>query len=239
MAPYKPKSTLRAAFVPVLVLAIAGAAHHYVHYSRAALTGAFRALPRPLTDLPIRIADFNLDEELPLDRDILQVADVDAYVYRRYSSSPNVAPVLFYVGYWGRTNVGMGHGPEVCYPLAGWTANQDPSSRSVRFKARGDIVTAQIQVYRFQRLEPEGKQRVCVAFVSVTSGEFRATSRGTFLHAPRTMDEAFLAHIQGATPVPDGDWAAAETRVLALFTAALPEVSGLLWAGETPDESLP
>jgi len=219
------------------LLVLSGILHHYTYYSRAAATGSIRPLARSLSELPIRISDYRLEADLPLSAEVLQVSDVDAYVYRRYSQSPSQPPVLFYAGYWGRTNVGMGHGPEICFPAAGWTEDAGPSTRTIQAKIRKESAEVEVAIHHFSRVEPEGVQRVCVAFAAVIDGEFRPSSRGVFLHRPATMDDAFLAQIHAATPVPDGNREAAEERVLSFFEAALPEVSDCLWTSNGHHEA--
>lgn len=210
-----------------LLLVGAGTLHRWVHLCRAHADSVQRPLSESLTSLPGRVGSYVHQRDLPLGTNVLQAAGVDSYVYREYVDPGAGRSVQVYVGYWGRTNVGMGHGPDVCFPAVGWHADGAPSLHTVSFSdARHPETGADIALHHFMRTESLGIDRLAVGFSAVVDGEFRASSSGTFLHRPRDVYAAgFLAHVIVAMPLRESDSAAADAELVDFMHQLLPHVS--------------
>ena len=223
--------TSKAFIGSVILLLVAGGLHRWAHLSRASMMSRFRPPVVPLSELPSQLGTYFLERNLALSVDILEVARVDSYIFRDYVDRSTGESVQLYCGYWGRENVGMGHGPEVCFPLAGWEAQMEPQQRLLRLSGGTHRATEVVTtIHHFARTEPEGVERLAVGFVAVFDGEFRTSSRGVFQHRPpHTSDTGFLAHIELITPVMPGAWEAADTRLSTFMEALLPHVSRCLF----------
>lgn len=211
----------------MILLLCVGALHRWVHTTRASQALIYTPPVRPLSEIPSSIGPFVLEQDVPLEPEVLQVSRVDSLVNREYVDPVSGKRLLLYVGYWGRENVGMGHGPEVCYPAVGWHAECEPAERIVRFDTPAQTFEASMAVHRFSRIEPEGTVRRAVGFTAVVGGEFRASSRGVFWHRPssgRRTGRTYLAHVQVSVPVFNEAWDAAESDVVAFMELLLPQL---------------
>jgi len=211
----------------ILLLVGTGALHRWVHLCRAHADARQRPLSESLTSLPGRVGSYVHQRDLPLGTNILQAAGVDSYVYREYVDHDSARSVQVYVGYWGRTNVGMGHGPDVCFPAVGWQADGAPAQYTVSFSdARASETDADIALHHFMRTESLGIERLAVGFSAVVDGRFRASSSGIFLHRPRDVYAAgFLAHVLVAMPLHDSNSTAADAELVEFMHQLLPHVS--------------
>ena len=214
-----------------LVLLGAGTIMRWVHVSRATAALISTPLTAPLSGLPEQIGRYALVQHLPLATDILDVADVDSFIQRDYVDTIAGRHLLLYVGYWGRENKGLGHGPEVCYPAVGWTPASPPGQRTVRFEGVGQAARAVMALHRFVRDEPEGTDRHAVGFTAIVSGEYSSSSRGMFQHRPRRLTGNtgnYLTHVQVSCSVPTDAWDEAESDIVAFMEALLPHLSRCL-----------
>lgn len=229
---WKPAKLLVGALV---VLLGAGTLHRWVHHGRAIAASDYRALPLSLSEVPSQLGSYTLQQDLPLAPETQQVAGVDSFLYREYTSSASPRTVFLYVGYWGRQNTGMGHGPEVCYPAVGWKVDEGATQRVIRVGGSDGASTEMaIAIHHFVRAEPEGIRRVAVGFAAVADGEWRTSSRGVFRHGPPgSPDEGFLAHIHVSTPVVGTDWSSADSSIVDFTERVLPHVSKCLLASES------
>ncbi|UCC30275.1 MAG: exosortase-associated EpsI family protein [Phycisphaerales bacterium] len=217
----------RALGLAMILLLCAGALHRWVHVTRASQALNHTPLARPLSEIPSSIGQFSLERNVPLESDVLRVSDVDSFLNRAYVDPVSGDRVLLFVGYWGRENVGTGHGPEVCYPAVGWNAEWEPAERIVRFDTAAGTFEAPMMVHRFSRTEPEGIIQRAVGFTAVVGGEFRASSRGVFWHRPsggRRTGGAYLTHVQVSAPVFGEAWDAGESDVAAFMELLLPQL---------------
>lgn len=233
-------TTARVLAAAVVLLLGAGTAHHWAHLSRAGQTARYRPPAIPLEELPASIGSFTQVQDLQLGAEVLQVAGVDSFVYREYAASGVARPISLYVGYWGYQNTGTGHGPEVCYPAAGWQPEGSPEQRVIRFQNAKRIDTeAVVALHHFVRTEPEGVARVAVGFVAVVDGRFRASSRGTFLHRPpTTANGGFLAQTIVSTFMTQSDDPVADGHIVDFLEPLLPHVSRCLFGdGPTSDKT--
>lgn len=214
-----------------ILLGIAASAQRWVQSGRVAAASATRPLYLPLSSLSSRIGSFASEREHEIPPDIMRVAQVDSFLHREYREDGSNRPIVLYVGYWGRPNVGLGHGPEVCYPANGWVAEGKPIEKSLVLTGRqGPETTARLALHHFTRIEPEGMQRVVVGFLAVVGGQFQPSSRGTFMHAPpQDSSAAFVAHIQAMTSVQGTSWSPADERVVAFLQHALPGIAEVLF----------
>lgn len=208
------------------LLLSAGVVHRWTHATRTELAGIVRPLSAALSDIPSRLGRFNTTREITMDADVLRVANTDEYIQREYADRITGARMVLYVGYWGRENVGLGHGPEVCYPAHGWDAVGSPGTRGTSFAPSEHAKQTVIAFHRFTRVEPIGVARRAVGFVAVLDGAFQISSRKSFWHRPGNRDGGghYLAHIFVSTAVPDNDWETAESEILAFMDHALPHV---------------
>ena len=217
--------------VVAILLLGAGTGHRWTPVSRATVAATYRPLAIPLADLPAQIGKYVQTRSVSLASNVVRVAGVDHFVSREYVDQRTGAKAFVYVGYWGRENVGMGHGPEVCFPAAGWESNGRTSYRTVRFRQGPESLTdTDIAIHHFVRNEPEGLERIAVGFVAVAAGRFQPSSRGVFWHRPRPGPSgSFLAHIGVMMPIRDAGWEESDVRIVSLMTALLPEVSKCLF----------
>lgn len=215
----------------LVLLAIAGAAQRWVQAGRTEALSRVRPLSVPLTTLSPRLGPFRFAQDHDIPPDIMRVAQVDSFLHREYREEGSNRPIVLYVGYWGRPNVGLGHGPEVCYPANGWVSEGPPHERELQIPGLGgDLRNAKVAMHHFTRIEPEGVQRVVVAFLAAVEGRFQPSSRGTFMHGPpKDSDSAFVAHIEAMTHVSGTSWDAADEAAFAFLEKALPEISAALF----------
>lgn len=223
----------------LVLLTVAGVAQRWVQASRSVALTKVRPLSIPLTTLSPRLGPFTFAQDHDIPPDIMRVAQVDSFLHREYREEGSNRPVVLYVGYWGRPNVGLGHGPEVCYPANGWVSEGPPSERELQIPGGGsDTRKAKIALHHFSRIEPEGVQRVVVAFLAVVEGRFQPSSRGTFMHGPpQDSDSAFVAHIEAMTRVSGTSWNAADELAFLLLEKALPEISTALFKAPVPTDN--
>jgi len=169
--------------------------------------------------------------EVEVDPNVLRVAAVDAHVQIEFRDARSGAPILLYVGYWGRENIGMGHGPEVCFPAAGWRSELAPTTKTLLLSGPWcDGTEATVALHRFSRNDAILEERLAVGFTAVFDGAFAPTSRGRFLHRPpRAAEQGFAAHVIASTPIDKGDAAAADARVLDFLEVSLPEIARCLF----------
>lgn len=215
----------------VILLLGSGALHRWVRLSRVSAASVYRPLCVSLSNLPSHLGPYVHKRDLPLSAEVLQVAGVDSFVHGEYVDPVAGELVQLYVGYWGHENLGMGHGPEVCYPAAGWQIDGAAKQRVLQLPgANGVTDEAVIGIHHFTRTEPQGIEQQAVGFLAVVDGQFHATSRGMFMHRPpSSQDEGFLAHILVSTPVMGTDWPAADTRIVNFMGRLLPHVSRCLF----------
>ncbi len=210
----------------------AGLLNRWVRSSRASSASTFTDLRRPLSEIPFNIGTFT-SRDVPLRPDIMEASRVDAYVQREYMDGQGKR-LLVYVGYWGLENVGMGHGPERCYPAAGWQVDSPPKSADIEFSSKDRGVPTGIGLHRFLRTEPEGVKRCAVGFVAVVSGVYQESSRGVFWHRSGQSNEQgghFLAHVHISTFPESDKWDEAESDIIEFSKQLLPNVALCLPGG--------
>jgi hypothetical protein len=229
---FSQRPTWRPVVGIIALLALAGAAQRWVQAGRVQAAARVRPLSTPLATLPQRFGSFSFRWDFEMPPDVLRVSQVDSFLHREYREDGADWPCVLYVGYWGRPNTGLGHGPEVCYPATGWSMDGPPSEVAVDLPSERSIPRkASVALHRFSRIEPEGVQRVVVGFVAVVEGRFQPSSRGTFMHGPpKSHESAFVAHIQVMTSVQNTAWKDAEARIVAFLRKALPEIASVLFA---------
>lgn len=215
----------------IALLALAGVAQRWVQAGRVQAAARVRPLSVPLSSLPQRFGSFSARRDFEMLPDVLRVSQVDSFLHREYREDGTDWPCILYIGYWGRPNTGLGHGPEVCYPATGWTAEGAPAEVELRASsAHAPTKTARVALHRFSRIEPEGVQRVVVGFVAVVEGRLQPSSRGTFMHGPpKSHEAAFVAHIQVMTSVQNAAWKDADERVIAFLRMSLPDIARILF----------
>jgi hypothetical protein len=76
--------------------------------------------PDALEKIPLQIGDWTGQEE-PLDEAIIETADTDTHISRKYSRYNASEYILLYIAAGKRARDLMPHRPEVCYTGAGWT----------------------------------------------------------------------------------------------------------------------
>jgi hypothetical protein len=161
---------------------------------------------------------------------VVDVAGVDAFVQRDYVDSASGKHMLVYVGYWGRENQGMGHGPEVCYPAVGWSSEAAATMRTVRFRDTERSAPVVMALHRFVRTEPEGIKQRAVGFLTSASGEYKPSSRGVFWHRPGMLHRGghYLTHIQVSCQVATDNWEKDESDIVDFMEALLPHLAECL-----------
>ncbi|MCH7591711.1 MAG: EpsI family protein [Planctomycetes bacterium] len=221
------------------MLLATGVMHRWVRHSRGIASLAYRPLGAPFSNLPLHVGPYAQRRETPLGEGILRVAGVDRYVQREYVDLVSGKSVDLYVGYWGYQNLGMGHGPEVCYPAAGWQVEGKAQERALRFPRAGTETTeAVMALHHFVRTEALGLERRAVGFVAVVDGQFRPSSRGTFLHRPPDSQNGdFLAHIIVSTSLEGAEWSESNRRIVDFMDRILPHVATCLFGREEEEDA--
>ena len=225
-------TTAKKLAVPVVMLLVAAGLNRWMHKSRAASAAAFRPIPRPLMGIPTQIGPFVSLGDVSLEPWVVDVLKVDTWVQRDYVAGTDQPPVQMYVGYWGRVNVGMHHGPEVCYPRAGWVPAGTPQKHvlTIPESVPGSPTTADVMVHHFTEPSPEGIKRVSVGFVAVLDGAYRTSTLGTFRHkVVSDPNNGFMTHVSLVTRVIGPDWDTADARILSMMESLLPHVSRCLF----------
>ena len=214
----------------VVLLLGAGGVHRWARVSRAQMASSFHLLEVPLSEVPLQLGPYVFRRDVPLDSEVLRVAQVDSFVNRDYVDAISGQPIEVYVGYWGRQSVGMGHGPEVCFPAAGWQSEGEALQHVVRLPGPGGAEKeVTIVLHHFVRTKQERVERVAVGFVAIADSQFRTFSRGLFAHLAPRPDTGFLAHISVVAPVPYSRGDSADSRVVAFMELLLPHVSRCLF----------
>lgn len=219
-----------AAVVLCLVLIGAGTLNRVVRASRASSAAEVTPPAQPLADIPIALGPY-VGRDVPLDSDVLRAAKVDAFIHREYRDTISGRSLLLYVGYWGRENVGMGHGPEVCYPAAGWHVDTAVRELPLRFSVGEGEVSTSLGMHRFIRTEATGIHRCAVGFLASARGDFFASSRGKFWHTPgRLLPEGghYLAQIHVSAYPSGEEWDEAEAEVTTFLKMMMPYVTQCL-----------
>ncbi|UCE58150.1 MAG: exosortase-associated EpsI family protein [Phycisphaerales bacterium] len=211
----------------VVALLCTGTLLRWVRESRANEASVFTPLTIPLSELSTKIGTYDLARDMPLSANIVSAAAVDSFVQRQYVDPTTGKRMVVYVGYWGRENLGMGHGPEVCYPAVGWETWAAPTERTLKFRTPDQPAPVSAALHRFTRTEPEGVEKRAVGFLAVVSGDYRPTSQAVFWHLPGKLRSAghYLAHVQVSCPVQHDMWNDAESDIVAFIEALLPHLS--------------
>lgn len=212
------------------LLLVAGVLNRWARSTRAAAAAAFVPLVEPLDSIPQQIGPYR-GQDVPLRADVMQAAGVDSYVQREYVDHASGRRILLYVGYWGRENIGAGHGPEVCYPAAGWQVDSAAQEQLIRVP---DRETAAMGLHRFVRMEPEGIRRCAVGFLAVVSGRLQPSSRGVFWHRPGyTLPDGghFLAHVHVSALPARAEWEDAEADIIEFTELVMPYINASLPQG--------
>ncbi len=238
-----PRSARWAAAIAIGLLLVGGAVDRRVRDWRGIQSTAVTPLALPLTELPPAIGPYLFDRDVPIDPIMIDVAAVDSFINRSYVNRAAGKNVTLYVGYWGRVNVGMGHGPDVCYVAIGWQPEPPDQERTLSFATADGPSTATLALYRFSRIRPGGVDRLAVAFTTVVDGRFQAASRGEFWHRPPRLrgDEAppFLAQIQVVSQVAGDAWEPVEADLVDFVQQLLPNLVRCFPQRQSPGSTTP
>ena len=228
----RPAEKLRANAVLILTLAIliaAGLLQRSLRETRACLARRCTLPVKPLAEMPSQVGPFTMVRYQPIAPDVLRVLDVDEFVHCEYVHRESGRRLGFYTGYWGRENVGMGHGPEVCYPMGGWTAVTPARKQLVTAPGTGGANGVPVLTHRFERAEPPLARRLAVASTTILDGRLLFSSIGHYRHKP--SDVSFLSQLQVYTPIEWGSWEEAEAATRELLIHLLPHVAQCLPMG--------
>lgn len=109
---------LWAVAVTIVVLLSCGLGQRYLDKLLTDADARPIALARPLSTL--EVASWQ-GTDIPMDERVLEVAGCDDYVRRRYTDPGTGETVDLYVSYAARPAKMLGHRPQVCYEMHGWT----------------------------------------------------------------------------------------------------------------------
>jgi EpsI family protein len=120
------RSFRTATIVGVVILLFTGGGFRALasYYSRPSTS-----VPIPkgtLAKLPLIIGEWS-GQDIPLDVEIVRRTDTDDLINRRYQRAGGSQAVSLYVAYGVRLRDLSPHRPEVCYPGAGWTLDENKS----------------------------------------------------------------------------------------------------------------
>jgi hypothetical protein len=147
------------------------------------------ALPRPLSDIPLKIGNLvGRDVELlPSVVDYMKTHFADDYIFRRYSCTEKSIEANLYVVYCASRPAGIvGHRPRVCYPGIGWVWDETVKSQVVLEAGR----QIPCLLHRFHR--PEDYRSIVVLSLYVLDGRI-------------TLDEDEFSSLWGRRPNLEGD----------------------------------
>lgn len=153
------KSFLAATIGGVVILLLAGGGFRALasYYSRPSTS-----IPIPkgtLARLPMTIGQW-VGRDIPMDEQIIKRTDTDDLINRRYQRTGGGQTVSLFVAYGVRLRDLTPHRPEVCYPGAGWTLDENKSielkgadgspvlCRLLRFH-KGTLTSERIQVLNY------------------------------------------------------------------------------------------
>lgn len=140
-----PQGVLIAAAVAIAALLVGGGGYRLLasYYARPV-----DSVPLPagtLDRVPLRLGAWT-GQDVALDKSVAEATDADVQLNRVYRQGGGAAASL-YVAYGIRGRDLVPHRPEVCYPGAGWTIDQD----HVIELALGDGTTMPCRSFRFTR----------------------------------------------------------------------------------------
>jgi len=216
--------------VVAIMLLAAGSLSRWVRASRAFYAMELTPLTQSLSTLPFTIGDYK-GKDIPLSLEVLDAANVDSCVHREYYSPKSKLRFGVYIGYWGRENTGMSHGPEICYPASGWSIDQPATEIPMHVSNVADKNNMTVAMHRFVRADPEGIRRRAVGFVAIIGGQFHSSSVGFFWHEPRSTSSdsvRYLAQVHVSAIPEQGGWDATESDILEFMKSLLPKLSEIL-----------
>jgi EpsI family protein len=80
---------------------------------------------KPLADFALHNPDWQLSQELPIDKETLDVLKADDLISRAYMDKANGQFATLFVAFFGTQRTGKApHSPKNCLPGAGWAATQ-------------------------------------------------------------------------------------------------------------------
>jgi len=158
---HSPLATHHSKFIIVVFVLLLGAAGNY-YFSKPDIS-----LPRKsLADFPKELGDWTTVSEQTIDRQSMDVLQVDDYFMRNYQNSKGEV-VGFYIGYFKSQREGKGiHSPRQCLPGAGWVpvnveiydlklSNHNPTHAEVNKYIMGKGLDRQLYVFWYH-----GRSRV-------------------------------------------------------------------------------
>lgn len=127
----------------------------------------------------VRLAEFpdaiggRLGKDEPFSSDAQRIAGVDDFVNRRYVSTGTEPVLHVYVGYWGRPQSGLGHGPEICLPSHGWEERSKPAREVLKLGADVDsrLRTIPYLLGEYVRRDAYDSNRLLVASFYLVEGK--------------------------------------------------------------------
>ena len=167
---------------------------------RAASGESLVRLERPLSELPLVFGSWE-GVDVPVDPQVLQVANNDDYVSRRYYDRSTGKFVDFYLAYTARPANMLGHRPSVCYPAQGWQSTEPAEVELTLPNGK----RMQCLVHRFSRDLPTPANLVVLNYY-VLQGQ--PTADWTDFWGPKWRRPNFakdpnfyVAQVQVATPI--------------------------------------
>jgi EpsI family protein len=158
-------------------------------------------LRRPVSDTgPPQFAQVPLEfgpwrgVDVPLEASIVQTADADSFLCRRYVNAARRTAVTLYVADGVRTRDLLPHRPDVCYPAAGWTLE---SAAPVRV-ALDDGGSLPATLYVFGRGGLDGRGVTVLSFF-VVDGEVHpgvGRLRSAFWQVPNRVQQVQMTCAQ-------------------------------------------
>lgn len=110
----------KALVAAIAVLLLAGASHRVLSQRLERAPEQLPFAPGTLNALPLAFGAW-VGRDEPVSEAIIEAADVDDYVFRRYVRQTDRQAVGLWIAFGIRARDLVPHRPAVCYPAAGWT----------------------------------------------------------------------------------------------------------------------
>ncbi len=126
VSPGSSRQGLWAVAIAIVVLFSCGLGQRYLDRMLSEADARPIVLDRPLSVLEVESWQ---GIDIPLDERVLKVAGCDDYINRRYTDPQTGETVDLYVSYAAKPAKMLGHRPQICYEVHGWTPSGSHQDR--------------------------------------------------------------------------------------------------------------
>ena len=120
----------------ILTLLLVAEAVAFIAYPKQEIV----LLPRPLSQLPVRMGSWTMSADLPLDQETLEMLKADDTLNRLYTDQSSGVTANLYIAFFKTQRTGVSpHSPKVCLPSSGWEPKES-SFLSIRVPGRAEPI---------------------------------------------------------------------------------------------------